>query len=1257
MMSLKRLSAVALTVALLAQPVGMAMASDSVIDPFADPVQTTWDLGPLEDVSTDVSDEDLSPDTGQASGISTGTSTGFNYGVSQSDIEGADRMLRLGLVQGRGGGDLALGSSITRAELVTIMVRALGLEFAADVAKGTAVFPDVPGDHWASGYIAVARNLAQKNGFTIGFPDGTFGPDTEVTPAQALAFEMKFLGITEDKTQAWPNSYVAAARRAGIIDATDVIVDGIPALRGQVFGMADKAFSTYVLPSGKTVYAENIAAYRQNVAVAGGPIITVGALPTSTKDAKVSLSGSIQGATTAAALVGDVAMPLNLGENGSFLLDVDLAYGANEVLIEATDLIGQVSSKTFTITRQAGEASAIEVNLADSLVAGSEIELKPVVKDDKGYAIPDQAFEVAVEESLGVYENGKLKVATEVGSGKLTITSGSAKLEKEYQVVAGEAVKLLVTPSTTSAAPGTLITFTVEGLDAYDNKVAVSGVTYEVDNKDGALIESATGNMIASKPGTYVVTAKSGDLTGTVSVGVFGEVAKLVIEGADKVIGNDETKVKFTVKAVDNKGHLVGSASDTVDLWLSSGAGDLLDEKGNVISSVDLKNGVGTFYIRGSSYAWGLVADLEASLRDDSDVSGEVEIAIEEQVATSIAIAEDSAKFLAANHGTETATVKVNVLDQAGAPMKHDVIDVDWVLTGPAVEFGTDDTEGSIFVANGEGSLVLQSDQGDTGTISVVFSAHGLGKATASVRAVIAQKPAAVTVSVKQTDVVADDTAAAAGSAAEITLTIVDKNGVPVESGEARDLAVTFGRDLYFSGVNLNAYVNADAIPDLINTHKVVVPFAASDSTVTFLVGTSKAGTFDFTVTDSASKLKSAKGAITVAPAGAGFVGLSRTDRFVVSQASPKGQVKVELLDEFGNKVSKSGVSVTLTAYDSADSVLVDAEKTDMVRVNGAKTSNSAKTDANGVATFDVEVLPYTDRNFKLAITDVSTGYTIDSLKSVVPVEVTFAMPSKVNVTILKGGNRALSVDAGDEVTIAVTVEDAYGTKLTGYEDLLEIVLTDGEWDADGIATTNDRDVDAFDGGTAGLADDWDTLSVTGEYQMTAYAAKAGRATFTVKLPLGNTTLTGSASVTVRAGEVANVKAAEANADGELSIVEKRFTPITLRLADAWGNERSGDVTYYVALEIPSDVTVRLNTSGVDLASYTETDLADGVKRDRLIALRSSQTLHVLVEDFAGSDKTVVIRGVANTTNDDMIDTDTDTALDDYTLTIMKSGN
>ncbi len=108
----------------------------------------------------------------------------------------AQQLQQQGLLQGNENG-LDLLKPLTRAEAVTLLIRAMGLE---DQTANYTVsqFADIASDNWASPYAA----LAKEKGITNGVSDTEFAPDDPVTADQFATFTLRAAGESDfDYTQ------------------------------------------------------------------------------------------------------------------------------------------------------------------------------------------------------------------------------------------------------------------------------------------------------------------------------------------------------------------------------------------------------------------------------------------------------------------------------------------------------------------------------------------------------------------------------------------------------------------------------------------------------------------------------------------------------------------------------------------------------------------------------------------------------------------------------------------------------------------------------------------------------------------------------------------------------------------------------------------------------------------------------------------------------------------------------------------------
>lgn len=114
--------------------------------------------------------------------------------------EAVQAVTTLGILSGDGSGDLGLDRRVTRAEFITLAIKASpGGDGVGQAAYSP--YPDVPRSHWASGYV----EAAVSRGLVTAFSDGTFRPNQEITLAEASSMVLALLGYgPEDFSGAFP---------------------------------------------------------------------------------------------------------------------------------------------------------------------------------------------------------------------------------------------------------------------------------------------------------------------------------------------------------------------------------------------------------------------------------------------------------------------------------------------------------------------------------------------------------------------------------------------------------------------------------------------------------------------------------------------------------------------------------------------------------------------------------------------------------------------------------------------------------------------------------------------------------------------------------------------------------------------------------------------------------------------------------------------------------------------------------------------
>ena len=96
-------------------------------------------------------------------------SFGMAFAAAPSDVVGKDYedavnvLMELGVVEGYKDGTYRPEKVVTRAEMATLIIKALGLN---DYAVGKSGFSDMAG-HWADAYVAYAASLGFISGATL----------------------------------------------------------------------------------------------------------------------------------------------------------------------------------------------------------------------------------------------------------------------------------------------------------------------------------------------------------------------------------------------------------------------------------------------------------------------------------------------------------------------------------------------------------------------------------------------------------------------------------------------------------------------------------------------------------------------------------------------------------------------------------------------------------------------------------------------------------------------------------------------------------------------------------------------------------------------------------------------------------------------------------------------------------------------------------------------------------------------------------
>lgn len=154
-------------------------------------------------------------------------------------------LIREGIISGYEDGTFRPYNNITRAEFAKICSVLFKNLPAVVQTKTTKKFKDVKDDHWAAEYI----DKAVENQLIVGYEDGTFRPEANITYGEALTILVRGMGLGEEteKNKQWPNNYYQKAGELNII--CDCIKEKVktdlnkPAIRGDIAILAGSVLS------------------------------------------------------------------------------------------------------------------------------------------------------------------------------------------------------------------------------------------------------------------------------------------------------------------------------------------------------------------------------------------------------------------------------------------------------------------------------------------------------------------------------------------------------------------------------------------------------------------------------------------------------------------------------------------------------------------------------------------------------------------------------------------------------------------------------------------------------------------------------------------------------------------------------------------------------------------------------------------------------------------------------------------------------
>lgn len=169
-------------------------------------------------------------------------------------------------------------------------------------------------------------------------------------------------------------------------------------------------------------------------------------------------------------------------------------------------------------------ATSLAVSPAEAALTalGATTQFSAVVRDQSGNPMPGAAVNWSSTDPAVVSVNSSgLATAVAVGSTTVTATAGSASGTATVSVDQAVATVSVSPPSHTLRLGEGVVQFTAVVLDANGHTVQGAGVTWSSSNPDCTCVDPGTGLATPMAPGSVIITASSGAVSGTASLTVL----------------------------------------------------------------------------------------------------------------------------------------------------------------------------------------------------------------------------------------------------------------------------------------------------------------------------------------------------------------------------------------------------------------------------------------------------------------------------------------------------------------------------------------------------------------------------------------------------------------------------------------------------------------------------------------------------------------------------------------------------------------
>lgn len=175
----------------------------------------------------------------------------FKDTTNHANREAIDVINTLGIIEGYPNGSFGPNDTLTRAQAVTMLVRAVIPNYVVNYNVG---FDDVPSFYWAHDYITTAYAY----GIVNGYGNNKFGPEDEVTYVQFAAMLLNTLGYRALELS-WPYDVIHYANTLGLFKNTQYAAVTDACTRAGAAQMIYNALPlTMVSKQNNIIYSTNV---------------------------------------------------------------------------------------------------------------------------------------------------------------------------------------------------------------------------------------------------------------------------------------------------------------------------------------------------------------------------------------------------------------------------------------------------------------------------------------------------------------------------------------------------------------------------------------------------------------------------------------------------------------------------------------------------------------------------------------------------------------------------------------------------------------------------------------------------------------------------------------------------------------------------------------------------------------------------------------------------------------------------------------